>query len=149
MDQTMNQLLASQLGLAPGNGDLQPADLAAAFTSQGADPLMAGLLAQMMSRKQAGEEETGEDHTEYEREIQRLKKIIIRLRQEVASANVMAHFIADIFGTCHACWGLNQLCPQCGGKGKPGYAQPHLDELRAWVEPALKKGGLTIASSSE
>jgi hypothetical protein len=103
----------------------------------------------MANRKQAAEEEISEGHKDFEREIQRLKKIIARLRQEVASANVMAHFIADIFGTCHACWGLNKLCQQCGGKGRPGYANPDLDELRAWVEPALKKGGLHIAPLSQ
>lgn len=149
MDQTITQLLAHQLGLAPGSDDLQPNDIAAALASQGTDPLMANLIAQIATRKQTPDGNNGEDHQDYEREILRLKKIIVRLRHEVASATVMANFIANIFGTCRACWGLNQFCQQCGGQGKPGYAPPNLDELRAWVEPALKKGGLHIASSSQ
>jgi hypothetical protein len=149
MDPAMSQLLASRLGLASGYGDLQPNDIAAALANQGANPLMASLIAEMASRKQTREEEVDPDHKNYERELQRLKRIIARLRQEVASANVMAHFIADIFGTCHSCWGLNKLCQQCGGKGSPGYGEPDLEQLRDWVEPALRKGGLHIASSSQ
>jgi hypothetical protein len=149
MDQTLTQLLANQLGLAPVNGDFQPNDIAAALASQGTNPLMASFIAQMASRREAADETTPEEQKDYEREIQHLKKIIARLRRELASANVMAHFIADIFGACHTCWGLNKLCQHCGGKGKPGYSNPDLEELRAWIEPALKKGGLHIESSPQ
>ncbi len=145
MDEVMAQLLASQLGIAPQNGSLQPDDVAAALASRTSDPLMASLITHMASRKQAADEEVSADHQDGERETQRLKKIIARLRREAASADVMARYIADIFGACPACWGLNRLCQRCQGRGLPGYTDPDLEELRAWVEPALKKGGLHIA----
>lgn len=147
MDPTMNQFLANQLGITPGDGDLQPTDIAAALVSHGANPLMANLIAQMASRGPTTHGEPGEHPRDYEHEIRHLKKVIHRLQHEIASAQVMAHFIANVFGTCPNCWGLNKLCEQCEGKGKPGYTSPDLEELRAWVEPALRKGGLHIASS--
>jgi hypothetical protein len=104
----------------------------------------------MANRKSAAEaEDTPVDDPDYEREMLRLKRIIARLKQSLASADVMARYIADIFGACPACWGLNQVCPHCHGKGKPGYANPDMEELRAWVEPALKKGGLHIAQTAQ
>jgi hypothetical protein len=146
MNQAMAQLLANQLGIASENGILQPSDIATALASRTSDPLMATLLSQMASQKPAVELETVDvDYEKYEHEIVRLKKLIVRLKRELASANVMARYIADVFGACPVCWGLNGLCQQCQGKGRPGYAEPNLDELRAWVEPALRRGGLSIA----
>jgi hypothetical protein len=146
MDNMMAQLLANQLGIATENGYPQPNEIAAALASQTSDPMMAALLGQMASRKPAANaEDVDAEHQDCEREMLRLKKLIARLKQEVASANVMARYIADTFGACPACWGLNRLCQQCQGKGKPGYADPDLEELQTWVEPALRKGGLYIA----
>jgi hypothetical protein len=145
MDQTMTQLLANQLGLAPEDGRLQPSDIAAALANKTSDPILALLLNQIASR--APEAESGalnSNHPNRQREIIRLNKMIARLRRQIASAEGMARYIADTFGACPACWGLNRYCEQCQGQGSPGYANPNLEELRTWLEPALKKGGFHI-----
>lgn len=145
MDQTTTQLLANQLGFAPENGHLQPSDIATALANKTSDPILALLLNQIASRPPAVESgDVNLNLEDHQREIIRLKKMIARLRQQMASAEVMARYIADIFGACPACWGLNRHCEQCQGRGSPGYANPNLEELRTWVEPALKKGGFYI-----
>jgi len=147
------QMLAKQLGITPENlTNMQPDGIAAALANQTNDPLMAALITQMASQQSstsATETPAEEDGRDYDRELNALQKIITRLKQQLASAEIMARYIADVFGACPVCWGLNRLCQQCGGKGKPGYAQPDVEELRAWVEPALRKGGLHIATTPQ
>jgi hypothetical protein len=144
MDPEITQQIANQLGIMPGNGTLQPSDITAALAGRISDPLMASLFVQMLNRKQSTEDISDIDQPDSEREVKRLKRIIIQLQREVASANTMARYIADIFGACPICWGLNRLCQQCQGKGVPGYSDPNLEELCTWVKPALRKGGFHI-----
>jgi hypothetical protein len=150
MDQALTQLLATQLGITGDVSNYQPQDLATLVANQTSNPWMAALLTQMKDRQAAAvTEEPEAAEAAYEQELARLKKIIARLKQELASADVMARYIAGIFGTCPHCWGLNRLCPHCGGRGQPGYVEPNYGELRAWVEPALKRGGLAIAKAEK
>src|SRR5215211_40407 len=136
MDQATSQLIANQLGLPSKDGQYEPNEIATALASRTSDPLMAALFQQLANRTPTSEIEEGiTDDEAYEREIIRLKKVIARLQQRITSANVMAHYIADIFGACPTCWGLNRICERCQGKGLPGYTDPNLEELRAWVEP--------------
>ena len=148
MDQATTQLLANQLGLVSENGEFQPSDVAAALANRMSEsnPMMASLFAQMLNRTQSVDEDDSDEYQDYELEIQRLKNMINGLRRQVASANTMANYIAEIFGACPSCWGLYRLCEHCHGKGLPGFTDPNIEELRAWVEPALKKGGFYIAS---
>jgi hypothetical protein len=148
MDPAVTRMFANQFGIPLENDNLEPNDIVAAMARQSGDPLMAALLTQMASRKPVVEsDESDNDHSDCQREILHLRKVIFRLKQDLESANRMARYIADIFGACPVCWGLNRLCPHCQGNGKPGYADADLTELRDWVEPALKKGGMDLTTS--
>ena len=143
MNPAMMQLLAQQLGVPVGQEGFDPAAL---LSNQNSDPLMAAfsLMLQQQAANHDTPSETDEEYISLERDLEKAKRIIRKLREEVVSANTMAHYIAEIFGTCPACWGLNKLCPYCHGQGKPGSHNPSGEELLAWVEPALTKLGLRI-----
>jgi hypothetical protein len=147
MNPAMAQMLAQQLGLPADQEGLDPSALLA---NQASDPLMAALVSSMLQRQAADRDtptEIDEEQAVLKHELAQAKKTIRKLRENVASANNMANYIAQVFGACPACWGLNQLCPHCRGQGKPGSYQPNEAELLAWVEPALTKLGLRIVKS--
>jgi hypothetical protein len=107
---------------------------------------MAALVSSMLQRQAADRDsaDTDEEEAVLKHQLVQAKKTIRKLREDVALANNMANYIAQVFGACPACWGLTQLCPHCRGQGKPGSYQPNEAELLAWVEPALTKLGLRI-----
>lgn len=148
MDQAMMQLLAERMGLTGEQSEaLRAGNPNLLLANQSADPLMAALVNSMLTRKsEAAEADFGrdEDHSACERELLRAKKIIANLKDDLASANTMANYIAEIFGACQFCWGLNKLCPRCNGKGRPGFTNPQQEDLLGWLEPALQKLGLTV-----
>lgn len=149
MNPMMMQLLSKQFGISPEQAmNLTPNDLASFISTRTSDPMMAAMLAQLAMQQSttASSAEMEDDERDYDRELARLKKTIVQMRQQLSSAEVMARYIADTFGACQVCWGLNRFCAHCGGKGRPGYADPNIEELRKWIDPALKKGGLRIAS---
>ena len=148
MDQAMMQLLAERIGLTGEQSEaLRTGNAYSLLANPSADPLMAALVSSMLTRKpEAAETDFGvdADHSACERELLRAKKIIASLKDNLASANAMANYIAEIFGACQFCWGLNKLCPRCDGKGRPGFTDPQQEDLLGWVEPALHKLGLTV-----
>jgi hypothetical protein len=152
MEEAMTQLLAQRMGLSGEQYDaLRSGNPAPLLGNQGSDPLMAALFSSMLSRKPENVEsdsETEHDHTQCQRELLRAKKTIAKLKDGLASADTMANHIAEIFGACEFCWGLNKLCPRCGGRGGPGFADPKQEELLGWIEPALQKLGLTVTKAT-
>lgn len=78
----------------------------------------------------------------------RLRRTSQRLeasQAQLAAAMGLLQQLADMFGCCRRCWGTNEQCPLCGGRGTPGYCRPD-PGLTAWVEPALQR--LELASSA-
>ena len=157
MEQAMTQLLAQKMGLTSEQYDeLLAGNPAPLLANQSADPLMAALFGSMLMRKPAPTEfdgaEEGDDAARNralrERELVRARQIIVKLKDQLASADAMANHIAEIFGACEFCWGLNRVCPRCGGKGSPGFRDPKQEELLSWVEPALEKLGLRVIKAS-
>ena len=146
MDENMTQVLAERLGFTKEqNAALQAGDLASLFLSRSSDPLMAALVSSVLNKKSTKNEES-EPQLDYERELVRSKRIIRKLKEDLAAADMMLKYIAEIFGTCPACWGQNKLCLRCKGNGRPGSADPAEEELLAWVEPALKKLGMGLVN---
>lgn len=146
MNEQLAQLIATRLGNGANGAD--PAAWASALSQHGADPLTAMLMSQMLAARPHEPVEAASDDDERDREVERLRRALGRARQELASADVMARYVAETFGACPKCWGLNHLCPHCGGKGGPGYAEPDAETLRAWVEPALAKAGFAIVATT-
>src|SRR5262249_10113025 len=139
----MIQLLAQRMGLSSEQYDaLRTGNPAPLLGNQGSDPLMAALLSSMLARKPENTEadfEAGDDHAQCQRELLRAKRSVAKLKNSLASADAMVTHIADMFGACEFCWGLNKLCPRCGGRGGPGFTNPKQEGLLGWGEPALQK----------
>jgi hypothetical protein len=109
----------------------------------GADPLTLLLLEQMTA--------TSAENNETEILKARLKRAehtLDRARADLVAANTMAKWVAGVLGACPACWGLNRGCRRCSGAGVPGSSAPDLDQLVPWIEPALHRAGLVIASGA-
>lgn len=148
MNEQLAQLVAAQLG---GNGNgADPSAWINALSQSGADPLTTMLVSQALAARNApaAEPEADDDDEARDRELVKLRRSLARARQALASADVMARYVAESFGTCPKCWGLNQLCAHCGGKGGPGYADPDVETLRQWVEPALRKAGFAVVATT-
>ena len=126
--------------------------LTAALTEQlsqqaGSDPTMAMLLQQMASTPPDGADE---ELAELRSRLERSGRKIERLRAELAAANAMAAYVARVLGACERCWGMDQFCRGCLGRGHPGSSQPDVGTLIDWVSPALQRAGLpTITLASD
>ena len=126
--------------------------LTAALTEQlsqqaGSDPIMTMLLQQMASTPPA---EADKELTELRSRLERATRKIERLRAELVAANTMAAYVARVLGACEQCWGMDQFCRGCLGRGRPGSSQPDVGALIDWVSPALQRAGLaTITRASD
>ena len=143
----LSQLIAQRFGANHG-GDAGENDLAGLLAGQISDPVLA-TLASAMLRQQAGDGEIDEPAVDHERRLDRAKRIIQRQQADLAAADRMASYIAEVFGACARCWGLNAFCTECHGAGHPGSGLPREDELRRWIEPALARLGLRIVPAAE
>jgi hypothetical protein len=47
--------------------------------------------------------------------------------------------VASALGACPFCWGENEACEMCQGKGSPGKYNPEIDAFRKFVLPVVKK----------
>jgi hypothetical protein len=56
----------------------------------------------------------------------------------------IVRFVAALVGGCDVCLGEHPTCPECGGKGTPGFHPPDAAALVAWISPALRRLGLCI-----
>lgn len=108
------------------------------------DPIAAMLLAKLS--EQNDEPPREDDVAALERKLERAGRFIERMRDELTAANTLAAHVAGLLGACSACWGLDGLCPRCGGTGDPGSRMPQVDALVDWVSPALARAGLGIVS---
>jgi hypothetical protein len=134
MDEALLQTMMNQLAAPSGE----------AANGAGGDPLLGAVLASLQQRH----DEDDEDDTKRLRaELARSRRAVDRLQQSVRAADTMALYISDVFGCCATCWGLNRLCPTCGGGGGPGYREADVERLVEWVAPALARHGLTVADA--
>jgi hypothetical protein len=129
------------------------AQLTAALTEQlsrqaASDPVMAMLLEQMTSVSQQEPDEPDRKATELRSQLTQANRKIERLRAELAAANAMAAYVARVLGACERCWGLNQFCRACLGRGRPGSADPDTDALTNWIAPALRRAGLVTTAGA-
>ena len=49
--------------------------------------------------------------------------------------------VAGMLGACSTCCGVESSCPECHGRGKPGFAPPtaSAEELLGWLAPVLAR----------
>lgn len=145
-ESTMQSLLAQQFGLDASN----PQAMAEAIGQRMGNPMLGMLMQQWMARQSEAQLEAIDVETvehisspdiDAVRKERSLRQTLHAQQQALAQADRMASFIAESFGCCKFCWGLNRLCGHCAGRGRPGYADPDLEILRDWLAPALARAG--------
>jgi hypothetical protein len=115
----MSRFLASR-GLAPET-NLQEAALGQLDPN---DPTTA-VLAQLMASRTAAGEQVDPIEESVEEELEEL-----RLRNQT---------LASALGACPICWGEDDACPKCAGKGRPGSLTPDEALFAALVTPAIRR----------
>lgn len=73
--------------------------------------------------------------------LSRLKKTINtakRLQEDLEEAFDELDDLAKALGACD-CWGRDNRCPSCKGKGEPGYFKPEKELFNELILPALKQ----------
>jgi hypothetical protein len=104
------------------------------------DPKMA-MLAQMLASSRApapspaddDEDEIAELNARLERADARIiamKRDGRRLLEAYQACRERLGLLAAALGACGLCWGDNEACPSCRGRGRPGMVRPD-PELRA------------------
>jgi hypothetical protein len=47
--------------------------------------------------------------------------------------------LAAGLGACYLCWGVDPACPECGGRGRPGWRAPDRKYFRELIVPAVHR----------
>lgn len=109
------------------------------LTERAATDPLAGLLLTQLQEKSAPD-----PLDLLERQLATVIRANTRLQEALTAANAMSGWVAHTVGACRACWGLVADCRECGGQGRPGYLPPDVEELVAWLGPALRRAGLPL-----
>jgi hypothetical protein len=135
----MTQLLLSRLAAGPGaSPELSLPDVLE--RSLGDDPLAAPLASALRQREaavaaSAEEAEPGED---LEPEV---ADVLERLYAELEGLRERNELFAAALGACPRCFGDDELCPVCNGRGRPGGREPDRTLFAELVRPALRRAG--------
>jgi hypothetical protein len=151
MDQALQTLLMERLGASgtePGGGD--GGGLASLVSSQFSDPLIGAVVTSLLNRRMQGSNDVGADdvHVHCRIELAQAKRAVHTMRQLLEPASEIVTYVAEIFGACPTCWGLESACAQCHGRGRAGWSEPSAEEMMSWVEPALERLGLQVVLAS-
>jgi hypothetical protein len=76
---------------------------------------------------------------ELEAKLRKLSAITKRLKQDLDYALDDLDNLAKALGACDACWGEDNRCPSCRGKGKSGFFQPEQELFDRLILPAVKE----------
>ncbi len=144
MNEMMTQLLAQQMGTAE-NGGVDPEALL--NLTQNGDPMMAMMTTYLQQQKQNQKVES-QVMEDYQRKLTKAHKAIRALREYALSAEGTLLYFGELFGACASCWGQDENCPECHGRGSPGSNQIDKEDLLSWVVPALKSVNLRVVSAN-
>lgn len=145
----------------PSSTAPDPAALAAQAIAdlQRSNPQLA-MLAQMMQARTIVPQPAGDDLgaevaelaerlAEAERRIDRMKRQGQRLFAVYRDATERLADLAAALGACGLCWGEDDHCPSCRGRGQPGMIRPDpMLRERLFQTPAFSDAGQTTASPS-
>ena len=73
------------------------------------------------------------------RSFSHLRKIVNNMYMELEYLREKNDTLAAALGACYLCWGEDPECPECNGKGQPGYFVPEGNLFTVFVTPALRK----------
>ncbi len=133
------QMLLSHLaaGTAP-EGGLSIADLVE--QSFGDDPVATTIAAGLRQRQAAAaaaEEDAEEPPPEAALDPE-LADLLERLYAELEERRGRERLLADALGACERCFGEDELCPVCRGRGRPGGRRPDPTLFEELVKPVLR-----------
>lgn len=125
-----------------GGAQPQPFPDAALFEQLGIDDPRLIQLAQLMSRPTTPpcNDDEGEmiELIPAER-VERLHEEIERLKGINRILFEQCEFMASAVGACPRCWGEDQECRECRGRGTPGAFLPHRASFAELVLPAVER----------
>jgi hypothetical protein len=139
----MNQFLT-----AGANGASSPA----ALLAEHPDPTVR-LVAQLWSQNQAAsaEQDAGAEgaissaadldalRTAAECREARWRRRVTRLQAELDQLRALCDTLALALGACHVCWGQDEDCPACFGRGQVGAFVPDRELFDQYVLPAMRR----------
>lgn len=135
MDELTRLLMAQIAG-----GEVPPATSLPDLLEQslGDDPIAAPLAAALRQREAAAAGEDEEDDADVVADPE-AAAVLERLYAEVESLRERTAALADAVGACARCWGDDELCPVCRGRGRPGGRQPDGALFEQYVDPAWRR----------
>lgn len=146
LEPAFQTMLLERLGASGNDAPPNANDLAAAVAAQFDDPVMSTLASLMLARRGDSRESPEVD---VEQQLAKARRTIRRLRDLLEPASELAAYVAETFGACGSCWGLNVECGHCAGNGRAGWLHPAREELLAWAEPALARLGMQVVAIPE
>jgi hypothetical protein len=72
-------------------------------------------------------------------QIKKMKKTIDALNESLKTMEAFHEDLAHALGACPFCWGEDETCRACRGRGKPGAFEPDKALFQALVLPATKR----------
>lgn len=140
-------------------GDANAASSPAALLADHPDPTVR-LVAQLWSQNQAAaaDASTAEDEQSVDAECRsisaaeaaairaeadsretRCRRRVARLQGELDQLRALSDTLALALGACHVCWGEDDECPACYGRGQVGAFVPQRELFDQYVLPALRR----------
>jgi len=71
--------------------------------------------------------------------IKKQNRLIKRLHTELSIAENLIEHLAAGLGACPTCWGHDDQCEECDGKGKPGAFKIDKRSFQTYVLPVIRK----------
>ncbi|MGE5527409.1 MAG: hypothetical protein ACM3Q9_01955 [Methanosarcina sp.] len=135
----MTQMMLSRIAAGPGGGpELSIADVVERSLAE--DPIAEPLAAALRQREAAMAAAADEVDADEALDPQ-VADVLERLYAEVEELRRRNRMFADALGACPRCFGEDQQCPVCRGRGRPGGREPDSLLMSELVEPAMRRAG--------
>ena len=146
----MMRLLAASAGLGPeeadGLAERGPRAMLEAIAARSADPRAQamvrafGELETAPLEEPSGRTEPTSDDNRIHRELQVLRRRIALVERHFHGALEFIAGVASVLGACAVCFGLDERCAHCRGRGSPGaYATEDPQLLHDWLETLTRR----------
>jgi hypothetical protein len=127
----LTRVLLTQLA---GDGDASVADIVA--QSLGDDPMAAVIAQRLASAEAESDDDDGQAGVPADPEV---ADLLERLYDEIELLRERIEPLADALGACRRCFGEDELCPVCNGRGRPGGRAPDPTLFAEIVVPAWER----------
>ncbi|MGL5859344.1 MAG: hypothetical protein ACRC35_13245 [Angustibacter sp.] len=137
-DQSMSGLLRQALGdnpaMAPVLSALQRREQAEQLAQDSAQE-------PVQDSAQESGQDSGAEPDEHASSVSnpQVADVLHRLHDEVRRLRRQVHALAAALGACARCWGQDQGCPRCAGRGRSGARAPDPVLYHDLVSPAVRR----------